>query len=87
MHSSLAAEISRLSSAEKLQLVVELWDQLAASEDNLPIPAWHEQALAEDEAGYRANPAEGSSWSDVKNALLANREHSVARRPSWTNGP
>jgi hypothetical protein len=28
--------------------------------------AWHEKALAEDQAAYRANPAEGSSWSDVK---------------------
>jgi putative addiction module component (TIGR02574 family) len=69
MHSSLAAEISRLSPAEKLQLVVELWDQLAASEDNLPIPAWHEQALAEDEAAYRANPAAGSTWSDVRKRI------------------
>ena len=70
MHSSLAAEISRLTSAEKLQLVVELWDQLAASEDTLPIPAWHEHALAEDEAAYRANPGEGSTWSEVRKRII-----------------
>lgn len=66
MKSSLAAEIDRLTATEKLLLVEELWDQLAACEDNLPIPAWHERALAEDQAAYRANPAEGSNWSEVK---------------------
>ncbi|HEX9781800.1 MAG TPA: addiction module protein [Opitutaceae bacterium] len=66
MNSLLAAEINRLSSVEKLQLVEELSDQLAACEDNLPVPAWHKKVLAEDQAAYLANPAEGSSWADVK---------------------
>ena len=66
MTAALSAEIRRLTPAEKLQLVEELWDDLAASEDHLPIPAWHEQILGEDQALYRANPAEGSSWDEVK---------------------
>ena len=70
MNAALASEISRLTPAEKLQLVGELWDDLAASEDRLPIPAWHEKLLAEDQARYEANPTEGSPWSEVKARIL-----------------
>ena len=62
---NLANEISRLSPQQKLQLVEELWDFLAASPDAIPLPAWHENVLAEDQAAFRTNPSEGSSWSDV----------------------
>lgn len=69
MNPALAIEIGRLTPAEKLKLVEELWDDLAASEEQLPIPEWHRQALAEDEARYRANPEEGSPWPEVKARL------------------
>jgi len=70
MNAVLATEISRLTPAEKLQLVEELWDDLAASEDRLPIPAWHEELLREDQVRYEANPTEGSSWAEVKARIL-----------------
>ena len=66
MNAALNTEISRLSPTEKLQLVEELWDTLAANPDQLGIPAWHAKLLAEDQALYQANPTEGSSWSEVK---------------------
>jgi len=70
MNAVLATEISRLTPAEKLQLVEELWDDIAANEDQLPIPDSHRQILAEDEARYQANPTEGAPWSEVKARLL-----------------
>lgn len=70
MNTALASEISRLTPAEKLQLVGELWDDLASSEDRLLIPAWHEKLLAEDQASYQANPTQGSSWPEVKDRIL-----------------
>ena len=70
MNAALATEIGRLTTAEKLQLVERLWDEIAASEDQLPIPDWHRQVLAEDEARYQANPTEGSPWPDVKGRLF-----------------
>ena len=62
----LAAEISRLTASEKLQLVDKLWDDFAANEDRLPVPPLHDQILAEDEAPYRADPTDGSSWPEAK---------------------
>ncbi len=70
MNAVLVAEIARLTPAEKLQLVEELWDEIAASEDRLPIPDWHRAVLNEDQARYGANPTEGSPWPEVKARLL-----------------
>jgi putative addiction module component (TIGR02574 family) len=70
MNATLASEISRLTPAEKLQLVEELWDEIAKSEDQLPIPEWHRQILAEDEARYQANPTAGAPWAEVKARLF-----------------
>lgn len=66
MNAVLRQEISRLTQAEKLQLVEELWNDITTSTDPLPIPDWHRQELAEDRLHYEANPAEGSPWSEVK---------------------
>jgi len=62
-------DFAELSLSEKLLLVEELWDVIAKDENNLPIPAWHEQALAEAAALYAANPGEGSAWADVKRRI------------------
>ena len=66
VNASLATEIGRLSPMEKMKLVEELWDTLAANPDQIPLPIWHEKILAEDQSAYRANPTEGSSWAEVK---------------------
>jgi putative addiction module component (TIGR02574 family) len=70
MNATIAAEIRRLTPVEKLQLVADLWDEIAASADMLPIPDWHRNALAEDEAQYRTNPTDGAPWAEVKARLL-----------------
>ena len=64
------ADIEKLTPEEKILLVEEIWDDLAASEDQLPIPDWHRQVLAEDEARYQTNPTEGAPWSEVKARVL-----------------
>lgn len=69
MNAALTAEIRRLTIVEKLQLVEELWDEIATNEDSLPIPDWHRAILAEDQARYQANPTEGSPWPEVKARL------------------
>jgi hypothetical protein len=58
-----------LSLAEKMLLVEELWDVIAKNENELPIPTWHERALAEDTARYAENPSEGASWPEVRKRI------------------
>jgi len=70
MNAELNAEISRLTLTEKLQLVEALWTDLATNPEQTFIPDWHARLLDEDQAAYRANPHEGSSWSEVKARLI-----------------
>ena len=70
MNAALNAEIGRLTPAEKLQLVEALWTDLATNPEQIPIPDWHARLLDEDQAAYRANPPQGSTWSEVKARIL-----------------
>jgi putative addiction module component (TIGR02574 family) len=66
MNAAISAEIAHLTPAEKLSFIGELWDGLSAGGGDIPIPEWHKDVLAEDQARYGANPAEGSSWEEVR---------------------
>ncbi len=65
--------IDRLSVAERLRLVEEIWDSISESPDELPIPEWHRQELDRRLAACKANPEAGSSWEEVKARLWKNR--------------
>lgn len=70
MNAALNAEISRLTPAEKLRLVEAIWTDLATNPEQILIPDWHARLLDEDQSAYRANPLDGSAWSEVKARVL-----------------
>jgi putative addiction module component (TIGR02574 family) len=55
-----------LTPAEKLQLVEDLWDDLAATPEAVPVHEWQLQELAQRKARLMANLASGLSWEEVK---------------------
>lgn len=55
-----------LSPTEKLQLVEDLWDDLAATPEAVPIHDWQKQELARRKANLLNNSASGLSWQEVK---------------------
>jgi len=55
-----------LSPAEKLQLVEDLWDDLAANPTAVPVHDWQKEELARRKANLMSNPASGISWDEVK---------------------
>jgi putative addiction module component (TIGR02574 family) len=55
-----------LSPSEKLQLVEDLWDDLASSPEEVPVHDWQKQELARRKANLLGNPASGLSWEEVK---------------------
>jgi len=61
-----APSIFDLSPSEKLQLVEDLWDDLAGTPDAVPVHEWHKQELARRKANLSKNPASGLSWERVK---------------------
>jgi putative addiction module component (TIGR02574 family) len=63
---STITSIFDLSPAEKLQLVEDLWDDLAASPEAVPVHDWQKEELARRKANLLANPASGLAWEEVK---------------------
>ncbi|MDL1974090.1 MAG: addiction module protein [Deltaproteobacteria bacterium] len=61
-----AVSIFDLSSSEKLQLVEDLWDDLAATTSEVPVHEWQKKELARRKANLMSNPASGLSWDEVK---------------------
>jgi putative addiction module component (TIGR02574 family) len=55
-----------LSPAEKLQLVEDLWDDLAATPEAIPVYDWQKQELARRKANLMRSPASAISWEEVK---------------------
>ena len=54
---------------EKLDYVQSLWDRIAGEPQEVPVPDWHREVLAERLEAYRANPNEGRPWEEVHNEL------------------
>jgi putative addiction module component (TIGR02574 family) len=55
-----------LSSAEKLQLVEDLWDDLASTPLGVPVHDWQKEELTRRKTNLTSNPASGLSWEEVK---------------------
>jgi putative addiction module component (TIGR02574 family) len=60
------ASIFDLSPAEKLQLVEDLWDDIAGTPDAVPVHDWQKQELARRKANLLKHPSSALSWEDVK---------------------
>jgi putative addiction module component (TIGR02574 family) len=60
--------IDKLSVAERILLVEEIWDSIAPEAVHLPLPESQRQDLQRRIADYDANPR-GSEWSEVKARL------------------
>jgi putative addiction module component (TIGR02574 family) len=58
-----------LSPPEKLQLVEDLWDDLAATPSEVPVHEWQKAELARRKANLTNRPASGLSWDEVKNRI------------------
>ena len=66
-------ELKSLSPDEKLLLVGELWEQLAAQPDAFPPREDHIRILRERLEHYRQHPEDVVAWEDVKARILASR--------------
>ena len=64
-----ALGIDQLSVAQRILLVEEIWDSIAAEEAEIPLTEAQRQDLERRVAAYEANPKAGSSWEEVKARL------------------
>jgi putative addiction module component (TIGR02574 family) len=64
-----AGSVFDLSAPEKLQLVQDLWDDLAATPSDVPIHEWQKEELARRKANLTQNRSAGLSWDEVKRRI------------------
>jgi putative addiction module component (TIGR02574 family) len=55
-----------LSVDEQIDFVQSLWDRIAATAEQVPVPEWHRQIIRERLAAYNANPSAGQLWIEVR---------------------
>jgi putative addiction module component (TIGR02574 family) len=61
-----ATAIFDLSPSEKLQLVEDLWDDLASTPEAVPVQDWQKIELARRKANLQNNAVAGLEWEEVK---------------------
>ena len=62
-------EILKLSVSERIQLVEDIWDSIAAQPESLPLSETQKAELERRVADYRANPRQGRTWEEVRDSL------------------
>ena len=60
-----------LSVDEQIDYVQTLWDRIAAHPEDVPVPDWHREILAERLTAQRANDDQGAEWEDFEKDLTA----------------
>lgn len=61
--------IFSLSPAEKLQLVEDLWDDLASTPEDVPLHDWQKEELDRRKARLLDDPSSALSWDEVKRSV------------------
>ena len=62
-------EISRLELSEKLLLVEDIWDAIAADNSEIPLPEWQNQELKKRYEEYKEGKLELHDWKSVFSTL------------------
>lgn len=59
-----------LPTDEKVRYIETLWDRIATTPDQVPVPDWHRQLVRDRLAEHRKDPDAGRSWREVREGLL-----------------
>jgi putative addiction module component (TIGR02574 family) len=66
-------QLSDLSVSEKLQLVEDLWDDIASNPKAVPVYDWQKEELRKRKAKYLQNPSTGVTWEEAKKKIRSGR--------------
>jgi putative addiction module component (TIGR02574 family) len=69
MTATLAKEVRKLSVSEKIRLAEDLWDDVAAAGESLPVPESHKRLLAARLAAHRTAPEQALSLDEFRSQL------------------
>lgn len=66
------APIFELGLSEKLQLLEDLWDDIATQSANVPVLDWQKDELDQRKVLHLQDPSLASSWESVKARICSN---------------
>jgi len=61
--------VSKLGLSEKLLLVEDIWDSIAANNSEIPMPMWQKRELDRRYEEYKQGKLELHNWEDVHKVL------------------
>lgn len=61
--------LDKMTVREKLQVMETIWEDLSKNSDDLPSPAWHQDALEEREARIASGQAKFVDWEKAKKEI------------------
>ncbi len=62
-------EVGKLGLSEKLLLVEDIWDSIAVSNSEIPMPMWQKRELDRRYKEYKEGKLELHDWNDVHKDL------------------
>jgi putative addiction module component (TIGR02574 family) len=72
-HFGTTQEIKKLSVAERIMIVEEIWDSIAADQESLDVTEAQRHELDRRLDAYHSSPEEGSSWDEVKRRVTTTK--------------
>jgi len=72
-HFETTQEIKKLSVAERIMIVEEIWDSIAADQESLEVTEAQRRELDRRLDAYHSSPKEGSSWGEVKRRVTTTK--------------
>ena len=67
--SSPVESIFELSLSEKLQLVEDLWDDIASTPEDVPVHDWQKAELTRRKQNLLSNPSSALSWQEIQQRI------------------
>ena len=69
LNSNSIEDIKKLSVAERILIVEDIWDSIFLSEEDFPITDEQKKELDSRLEAYKKNPDEGKSWKEVRDNI------------------
>jgi putative addiction module component (TIGR02574 family) len=73
--SSPETSIFDLSVSEKLQLLEDLWDDIASNPTDVPLYAWQKEELERRKQNLFKNPSSALSWGEIQHRIRTRHGH------------
>jgi putative addiction module component (TIGR02574 family) len=67
------SEIKKLSVAERMLIVEEIWDSIAKDQESLMVTDAQKKELDRRIALHNSNPGQGRSWEEIRDRLKAEK--------------